>query len=230
MKQLLILTGPQGSGNHIFARIFSMHPKVKGWESLKDNYWVKHDKEPLIDGWIYPELLKKEYFDSNDYFVTDISFPFNFDGIRYTPNFIEFANKVKSWGIDVKFAIIVRDEKINSYQQERNNRDTLSSAKEFFQETLLTSGFPVNFLSLETFYMYKLHYLRYLENLLDFPIDCDNPNILKFITESPNNKYIKQAESHKLDLEGTVRGYSLDELAELQTYPMQGFDSNGKID
>jgi len=222
MKKLLILTGPQGSGNHIFARIFSMHSQVKGWDALKDNYWVKHDKEPLIESWMYSELLKKEYFDSNDYFVSNISFPFNFDGIRYKPDLITLANKIKDWGIDVKFAIIVRDEKINSYQQERNQRDTLSSAKEFFQETLLTSGFPVSFLSLETFYMYKLHYLRYLEKLLDFPIDCDSPNILKFITESPNDKYIKQVKSHQLDLEATVRGYSLEELYDLQKYPKEG--------
>jgi len=25
MKKLLIITGPQGSGNHLFSRIFSMH-------------------------------------------------------------------------------------------------------------------------------------------------------------------------------------------------------------
>ena len=47
MKKLLIVTGPQGSGNHLFARLFSLHPNVMGWEKLHDKYWVPSDEEPL---------------------------------------------------------------------------------------------------------------------------------------------------------------------------------------
>ena len=63
MKKLLIVTGPQGSGNHLFARLFSAHPNVKGWESLHDKYWVPSDEEPFARYWVYPEELKKEFFE-----------------------------------------------------------------------------------------------------------------------------------------------------------------------
>ena len=28
---MLIVTGPQGSGNHLFAKLFNLHPEVYGW-------------------------------------------------------------------------------------------------------------------------------------------------------------------------------------------------------
>ena len=42
MKTLAILTGPQGSGNHLWSKIFSLHEDVFGWKSLLDNYWEAH--------------------------------------------------------------------------------------------------------------------------------------------------------------------------------------------
>ena len=39
MKTLAVLTGPQGSGNHLWSKIFSLHEDVFGWKSLLDNYW-----------------------------------------------------------------------------------------------------------------------------------------------------------------------------------------------
>ena len=57
-KKLLIVTGPQGSGNHLFARLLSAHPMVKGWDSLKDNYWVPSDEEPFARYWVYPDELE----------------------------------------------------------------------------------------------------------------------------------------------------------------------------
>ena len=46
MKKLLIVTGPQGSGNHLFARLFSLHENVIGWEKLHEKYWVPSAQEP----------------------------------------------------------------------------------------------------------------------------------------------------------------------------------------
>ena len=63
MKKLLIVTGPQGSGNHLFARLFSLHENVIGWESLHDKYWVPSDQEPFARFWVHPEELTKEHFD-----------------------------------------------------------------------------------------------------------------------------------------------------------------------
>ena len=33
-KKLLIITGPQGSGNHLVSRLFSLHDDVGGWKEL----------------------------------------------------------------------------------------------------------------------------------------------------------------------------------------------------
>ena len=32
MAKILIITGPQGSGNHLYSKIFAMHPLVNGWK------------------------------------------------------------------------------------------------------------------------------------------------------------------------------------------------------
>lgn len=211
---MLILVGPQGSGNHLFARVFSLHDKVKGWDELKNQYFVKHQREPLAEYWIYPQLLKRNYFDSHDFFATDVSYPVNFDGMRYNPKVLEFARIVRDWDIDVKFGIITRDEGINKLQQKRiRSGPTIDSAKSFIVNDLLKSEFPVHFISLETFFAYKIEYLKYLEKLLDFPVDYDNPDILKFIEGSPNEKYLKYVESYWLDSHTTV-GLTIEDLIE----------------
>ena len=40
MKTLLILTGPQGSGNHLWSKIFALHPDVYAWHALLHEYWI----------------------------------------------------------------------------------------------------------------------------------------------------------------------------------------------
>ena len=57
MKKLLIVTGPQGSGNHLFSRLLSLHPAVEGWTEMLDQYWVPSDQEPFAEYWVTPELL-----------------------------------------------------------------------------------------------------------------------------------------------------------------------------
>jgi len=209
-KQLLIIVGPQGSGNHIFARIFSMHPEVDGWEELKEKYWVKHSREKFSEYWWYPQLMKPEVFDNGQYFVTNTSYPYLYDGYIIKPKILEVANMARSWGMDVKIAVIARDETVNRLQQQRiRKKSTIDSAKDYINNTLLPSDIPVHFLSLETFFCYKVNYLRYLEKILDFPIDYDNPEILKFIEESPNEKYIAPIASHWLDSE-SVEGKDVD--------------------
>ena len=45
MRNMLILTGPQGSGNHLWSKILSLHPKGIWLESLLDNYWKRIDSQ-----------------------------------------------------------------------------------------------------------------------------------------------------------------------------------------
>jgi hypothetical protein len=209
-KQLLIILGPQGSGNHIFARAFSMHPEVTGWEELKEKYWVKHCRESFAEYWWYPQLMTSEIFNNSQYHVASVSFPYVYDGYIIKPKILEVANLAKSWGIDVKIAVITRDETINKMQQHRiRKKITVDEAKEYIINELIPSEFPVHFLSLETFFSYKTNYLKYLEKILDFPIGHNDPNILKFIDESPNFKYITPIDRHWLD-EECVEGFDFD--------------------
>ena len=113
MKKLLILTGPQGSGNHLFARLFSLHENVIGWESLHDKYWVPSDQEPFARFWVHPEELTKEHFERGDYFCANVSVPFFFDGERQTPKIKEVAMRAFELGVMPIIAVIVRDRNIN---------------------------------------------------------------------------------------------------------------------
>jgi hypothetical protein len=200
MKKLLIITGPQGSGNHLFSRVFSTHPNVGGWKELLDKYWVPSDLEPFAEFWVYPERLTAEEFDGYDYWLANVSVPFVYDGIRRTPKILEMAEQARTLGVEVIIAIIVRDQNIQAEQQLRVRKEvTLPIAQEYYYNHLLTSDFPVHFLDNEAFFLHKQHYLKWVSDLLQFPVDYDNLDILKFITEDPNRKYVKHVDEYWLD-------------------------------
>ena len=200
MKKLLIVTGPQGSGNHLFSRVFSTHPGVGGWKQLLDEYWVPSDLEPFAEYWVYPEKITAEAFEGYDYWLANVSVPFVYDGVRQTPKILEMAKQSRELGIEVTIAIIVRDQNIQQEQQLRVRKEvTLPIAQEYYYDYLLTSDFPVHFLDNEAFFLHKQHYLKWVSNLLQFPVDYDNPDILKFITEDPNRKYVKHVDEYWLD-------------------------------
>ena len=202
MKKLLIITGPQGSGNHLFSRVFSTHPKVGGWKQLLDEYWVPSDLEPFAEYWVYPELMTAETFEGYDYWLANVSVPFVYDGVRQTPKILEMAKQARDLGVEVTIAIIVRDQNIQAEQQMRVRKEvTLPVAQEYYYNHLLTSNFPVHFLDNEAFFLHKQHYLKWASNLLQFPVDYDNTDILKFITEDPNRKYVKHVDEYWLDQE-----------------------------
>ena len=59
-KKIVILTGPQGSGNHLWSKVFSLHEDVFGWKSLLENYWEAHRlTEPFAAYWRDPSTLKE---------------------------------------------------------------------------------------------------------------------------------------------------------------------------
>jgi hypothetical protein len=200
MKKLLIITGPQGSGNHLFSRVFSTHPDVGGWKSLLDKYWVPSDEEPFAEYWVYPERLTAQQFEGKDYWLANVSCPFFYDGTRYVPKILEVAEQATALNIDVQIAIIVRDQNINAEQQLRVRKTvTTPMAQEYYYNHLLTSDFPVHFLDNEAFFLHKQHYLKWVGKLLGFPVDHANPDILKFISEDPNKKYVKHVDEYWLD-------------------------------
>jgi len=200
MKKLLIVTGPQGSGNHLFSRLLSLHPAVEGWTEILDQYWVPSDQEPFAEYWITPELLTPEVFDNKNFYFANVSCPFFFDGVRNIPKILEVAERARSFGVKVEIAIVVRDQNINQLQQLRVRKEhTTPIAQKYYYETLLPSSFPVHFLDHEAFFLHTIHYLKWVSRVLDFPVAHDNPDIMKFITEDANHKYVRAIDTHWLD-------------------------------
>lgn len=196
---MLIVTGPQGSGNHLFSRLFSVDERVGGWDELLDNYWVPSDQETFAPYWVHPEKLTPKDFEGYDYWVANVSVPFVFDGVKQVPKIKEFAEQARSMGIQVTIAVIVRDQNINKLQQQRVRKEvTLPIAMDYYLKEL-GQYFKLHFLDHEAFFLYKQHYLKYVSDLLDFPVAYDSPDILKFISEDANGKYVQYVEQHWLD-------------------------------
>ena len=204
MKELLIVTGPQGSGNHVFSKIFALHNEVYGWKDLLDEYWIAHDHEPFSDCWNKPSLLTTFDWASMDYFVTSISCPYANEGVVTIPRYKEFIETAQQLGIKVKVAIIGRDKNILKYQQERV-RDRYSYP-DFEDELEYLNTLEPVYLSTELLYLYKDYYLRSLSKLLDFPIAYDDMRVFDILKEDSNTKYFQGIESQELDK--TVRKVS----------------------
>ena len=190
-KKLLIVTGPQGSGNHLFARLLSAHPMVKGWDSLKDNYWVPSDEEPFARYWVYPEELQ---FPEGDFFCVNVSVPFFYDGVRRTPKIKEVAYKAVTMGIEPIIAVVCRDRNINELQQKRVGGEvTMDIALDYY------SDLRHHFIDHEAFFLYKERYMEYLGRILEFPVTKEG--IDNFVTVDANHKYVYPIKEHWLDNE-----------------------------
>ena len=201
MKKLLIVTGPQGSGNHLFSRILSQHPSVEGWEDLKKEYWVPSDVEPFVEFWLEPEKMTAERFANSEYFLANVSCPCYINGVRTYPKIREFADRAKELGIDVTIALIVRDKNINTVQQQRLMQGfaSLPDAQKYYYDNILDSGHKVHFVDHEAFFLHGKHYLKWLAGILDFPIVWDSDSIYDFIENDCNHKYVSAIDDHWLD-------------------------------
>lgn len=199
-KKLLIITGPQGSGNHLFSRLLSLHPMVSGWEDLKNTYWIPSDLEPFAEYWINPQLLTAEKFTRYRYHLANVSCPFMYDGVRHVPKILEVAERAKYLGIDVQIAIIVRDQNINAEQQKRVRGEvTTPIAQNYYYNTLLNSQFPVHFLDHEAFFLHREYYLNWVSKILNFPVELNPEKINQFIDKDANHKYVKYVNEYWLD-------------------------------
>jgi len=200
MKKLLIITGPQGSGNHLFSRVLSQHPAVAGWDEMLSNYWVPSDQEPFAEYWVDPSKLEKSHFDDRDYHLANVSCPFFFDGVRHVPDIVGVAQRAASFDIHVQIAIIVRDQNINQLQQLRVRKEhTTPIAQKYYYETLIPSGIPVHFLDHEAFFLHREHYMKWVGQITKFPVETDKEKLSEFITEDANHKYVKYIDNHWLD-------------------------------
>ena len=197
MKQFLIVTGPQGSGNHLFSKIFALHSDVYGWDKLLDQYWIAHKDEPFADHWTNPELLKTFDWDQSDYYVTSISCPYHNIDVPTIPNYQQFIATLQELNIKVKVAIIGRDQNILKSQQQRiRNRVSLP---DFLEKLDYLNTFDPIYLSQELLYLYKEHYVNNIARLLDFPVSINDPRITKILESDANSKYINDIEIQELD-------------------------------
>jgi hypothetical protein len=192
-KRLLIVTGPQGSGNHLFSKVLGYHPYVSGWD-FGDKYWIPSDEEPFAECWVDPSKTKSMLKGSA--IVANVSVPFVYDGVKQVPKIQEVVNEAKNAGYDVKVCVVVREENINKEQQRRVRKEvTLPTALQYYHSL----DADLHFLSHESLYLYGSAYLKWLSKVLDFPIAYDDERINETISENQNEKYVKHVDTHWLD-------------------------------
>lgn len=195
MKRMLIVTGPQGSGNHMWAKILALHPDVMGWQDLLDTYWIGHDREPFSDCWRDPENLREFDWSLKDYFVTSISVPYMENGEVTMPDIKRFIVVCEELDIDCRLCVLGRDRNILCMQERRvRGQVTSDLALEFYRDLD-----PVVFLSFELLQMYKEKYLAQVMQQLDFPICLERSKIDSVLAEDSNKKYFHPIKHHWVD-------------------------------
>ena len=197
MKTIAILTGPQGSGNHLWSKIFSLHEDVFGWKSLLENYWEAHRvTEPFAQCWKNTELLKEFDWDQSDYFFTSISVPLGIasQGTKWCPNVPAFTQAVEELGIQTKVLVIGRDQNILRNQQSRLREE--STIRHFLDQ--LPKMKNPTYLSYELLYLYKQEYLKSLD--IGIPIAWYDDRVNTILEQDANEKYIKYVDYNPLDI------------------------------
>lgn len=197
MKRLLIFTGPQGSGNHLWSKIFALHPKVMGWSALLNTYWIPHDQEPFADCWRDPARLKDRDWSQSDYYVTSISCPYIDDTRWAVPDIVGFATQAMCCGLEVQVAIIGRDRNILGFQETRvRGRPTFETAQEEYKKL---SAWNPTYLSYELLHLYRGEYLRQISTQLEFPIAYDDTRLSEILQDDTNQKYTHPIDHHWTD-------------------------------
>jgi len=197
VKTIAILTGPQGSGNHLWSKIFSLHEDVFGWKSLLENYWEAHRvTEPFAQCWKNTELLKEFDWDQSDYFFTSISVPLGIasQGTKWCPNVPAFTQAVEELGIQTKVLVIGRDQNILRNQQSRLREE--STIRHFLDQ--LPKMKNPTYLSYELLYLYKQEYLKSLD--IGIPIAWYDDRVNTILEQDANEKYIKYVDYNPLDI------------------------------
>ena len=196
--KMIVLFGPQGSGNHLFGKIFSMHESVHGWkEALKpDGYFIPHYKEPFNYYWNNLDKIDIGIMGGKQYAVTSISNPYIENWLPKIPPIYEFVEKVESLGIEVQPVVIGRDRNILTHQQTRlRGGPTWGTVPQLIQWMKI----PPFFISQELLYLYRNQYVRSLSKWLDFPLAWNDPQIDEILKNDANEKYIHAADPWWLD-------------------------------
>jgi hypothetical protein len=196
--KMLIVIGPQGSGNHLFGKIFSLHDDVHGWKAaLKpDGYFIPHWYEPFNEYWNNPNKITVDIMGGKQYAVTSVSNPYMENFVARVPLLEEFTQKLKDCGIESQLAIIGRDRNILDLQQRRLRGGPTWGMMQIMLNRIEE---PPLFISQELLYLYRNHYVRSLGKWLDFPVAWNDSRIDEILIEDANAKYIKPCEPTELD-------------------------------
>ena len=190
-KKLLILTAPQGAGNHMFSKIFASSNEIGGWGSLLDNYWLGHHTEPFNTIWAGERSLEKKDFDGYQYWVTSISIPYVRQGQLEIPDVLGFQQQAEDLGVSVKVGVVARDINILEAQQSRVRGE---STIDLFMSQFQKFQTPV-FLSHESVTLYGQPYMNWFCDTIGFP-HCKIPKM-----EDANKKYVAYVKQSELDLD-----------------------------
>ena len=200
-NKIILLFGPQGSGNHLFSKIFALHPDVHGWEGLlddsdPDNYFMPHWKEPNNKYWDDIDSITLDIMGGKNYAVISASVPFwNKDQFQIPP-LNKLITKLQSLEIEVQPVIIGRDKTILTKQQTRmRGGPTWGCMTQLIRWVNVTPFY----VSTELAYIYKKIYFRDLEKWLQFPIAYKDSRLEEILAVDSNEKYITDAVNPLVD-------------------------------
>ena len=215
-----MLFGPQGSGNHLFSKIFALHSDVHGWKELLDdskeeNYFIPHYKEPSSEYWHDIDNITLDIMGGKNFAVMSASVPF-WNRELMIPPFGRIFNKLEELDIEVQPVVIGRDKTILTYQQTR-----LRGGPSWGSMTQVLRRFEKTpfYVSLELLYLYKKNYIRDIGKWLQFPVADNDPRIADILKEDSNQKYIVPATNPFVDKLQKSTGYHIQELGQDIFYP-----------
>lgn len=197
--RLIIATGPQGSGNHLFAKLFGSNPNIFAWPSLQDKYWEGHDMEPFADYWHDPESLLDFDVSKYPYYYASQGTPYIFDGEQRIPNyplFHAYATQV----FEVSYMIIGRDRNILEHQQNRVRGKHTTPL--FLEQLKHFKDHHHIYACQELAYLYGIEYINNLEQQLYILRKHRNNNqekVAEILSEDKNRKYMQYVEHTELD-------------------------------
>ena len=178
---VLLLTGPQGSGNHIWSKVLTT------WAD--GEYWVGHKDEPHSGLWENMDSWREFPFLSDT--VISISIPYAVRGNTTFPDIKLWKDIMIERGIDYKICAITRDENINFLQNKRVRPDN-----NYYKAVEYIKTLDVDcFLSTETLLLYQWKYVDQVCKQLEFSVDKKDVDF----SQSFNEKYVKYVQEFELD-------------------------------
>jgi hypothetical protein len=196
-RKLLVLLGPQGSGNHMFSKLFALHPDVFGWQALTERYWLRHEFEPFNQAWKDPEHWPDTQINQT-FAVTSCSVPCVVNRQHHLPDVTGFLESAEANGWEPTVAVIGRDINILLHQQRRVRREiTLPNFIQQLDNIMIK--WPVTFISHELAVLYRSRYLRELSERLEFPVAWDDPRVEEILAVNANANYVQPAPAQPAD-------------------------------